>query len=148
MNEKLKFSVFWYYWLMSVISVVMLISICMIIMPNLTIKGFSLLIYSQSNTIESSFSSNALKYIELTHAVLGAVMFGWSILLLLILVGPFRKGNLESWYYMTISIVAWFVSDTLFSISKGFWQNAILNSFLFILLIMPLLAVRKEFIRN
>ena len=148
MNKQPKFSIFWYRWFLFVIIGVMLFGISMVIIPSLILKLFSLLIYSNSNTIESEFSLEAVKYIELVHGVLGAVMFGWGTLLLVILIGPFKNGSIDGWYYLATSVIAWFVPDTLFSLWKGFWQNAILNSILLSLLTLPLIATYNAFIKQ
>jgi hypothetical protein len=140
-----KIPVFWYRWLLLVSIGIMIFGLSMVVMPGLIMKFFSFIVYSKSDLIQSEFNVTAVKYIELTHGVLGAVMFGWSILLLMIIIGPFRNGNIEGWYYLTVSIIAWFVPDTLFSLWKGFWQNAILNSLLGLFLVLPLLGTYKAF---
>jgi len=147
-SKYYKIPVFWYRWLLLVSIGVMIFGFSMVVMPGLITKFFSLIIYSKSDLIQSEFNQAAVKYIELTHGVLGAVMFGWSTLLLMIIIGPFRQGNIEGWYYLSISVIAWFVPDTLFSLWKGFWQNAILNSLLGLFLILPLLGTYKAFKKN
>lgn len=69
--------------------------------------------------------------------VLGAVMIGWSVVLLFALFGPFRRGQLEGWRMVTVSLAAWFNPDTAFSLLSGFWQNAVLNCVMALLFTVP-----------
>ena len=71
-----------------------------------------------------------------------AVMFGWGVAFLLVLFGPFRRGSVQAWRTLVISLLAWFIPDTLYSLSVGFWQNALLNM-AFALLFGPALAATK-----
>jgi len=52
------------------------------------------------------------------------------------------KGLSESWYVLTLSVVAWYIPDTAYSILSGFWQNAVLNTAFFLLFSVPLWAIR------
>ena len=146
-DENLKRSVisagvpvFWYRWLLVVIVGVMLFGMTMVLSPNLIRRFFSLLIYASANSIESHFGGSAVAYITLVHGVLGAVMFGWGVSLLLVLLGPFRRGSREGWLILSVSVAVWFVPDTLFSLWTGFWQNAVLNLGLALLFAIPLVA--------
>ena len=56
------------------------------------------------------------------------------------LFGPFRRGSREAWFTCTVSLAAWFVSDTMVSLANGFWQNAVLNAVIAILFAVPLAA--------
>lgn len=84
----------WWYWLVVMTVGVMLFGIGMVLAPDLTHQGFSLLVYASPDHI-SAFGKDAVRYISLVHAVLGAVMFGWGVALLFIVLGPFRRGLLE-----------------------------------------------------
>lgn len=113
-------------------------------MPAFARYGFSLLLFFDPNHVES-FGTQINRYISLAHAVLGAVMFGWGAVLLLIVRSWFVRGVREAWLAITISVVAWFVPDTAYSLWVGFWQNAVLNFVFFLLFCIPLLATRKAF---
>ena len=143
-----KIPLFWFYWLVIEIIGVILFGISMILVPNLILNFFSLLIYSSPNHIESQFGANAAAYITLVHGVLGAVMSGWGISLLLILSGPLRRGSREGWLILSTSVSVWFVTDTLFSLWTGFWQNAALNLVFALLFTIPLAAIYKIFKNN
>jgi len=135
---------FWWRWLAAVTLGVMLFGMSMMLAPGGARQLYSLLLYSSSQRI-SAFEGPALAYITLVHGVLGAVMFGWGVALLLVLFGPFRRGEREGWLTLAISLTAWFVPDTVFSLWSGFWQNAVLNLILVALFAIPLAATYKAF---
>ncbi|HEU5097710.1 MAG TPA: hypothetical protein VFU22_01610 [Roseiflexaceae bacterium] len=132
-------SVFWWRWLVVVTVGVALFGISMVLSPNRIRQLFSLVMFSSPEHI-SDFGEPAVAYISLTHAVMGAVMFGWAIALLFILFGPFRRDSHEAWLTLTVSLLAWFVPDTVYSLWSGFWQNAVLNSVFVVLFAIPLAA--------
>jgi hypothetical protein len=114
--------------------------------PGLIRQLFGLLLYGSKSKLET-FHTEPLTYITLTHGVLGAVMFGWGATLLLVLFGPFRRGSVEAWRTLIIALLAWFIPDTPYSLSTGFWQNAALNM-VFALMVAPALAATKGFMNE
>ena len=140
-------ALFWLRWLTAVSLGVMVFGLIMVVAPELTRRGFSLLIYSSAGHIDT-FGGDAVAYISLVHAVLGAVMFGWGVVLLMIVNGAFARGAREGWYMIMVCILAWFVPDTAFSLWSGFWLNAILNLPFLILFIIPLAATYSVFQRR
>ena len=86
-----------------------------------------------------------MAYITVVHGVLGAVMFGWGMSLLLVLLRFFQQGRREGWLILSASVTAWFVPDTLFSLWTGFWQNAVLNLVFALLFAIPLVATYGVF---
>lgn len=62
-------------------------------------------------------------YLMFMHGVLGAVMFGWAVLMGLVLAG--RPGGPAR--LVLLSIGAWFLVDTAWSLARGFPGNALLN---------------------
>jgi hypothetical protein len=133
----------WFYWLLLVVFGVMFAGISMILAPGQIRQAFSSLLYDSAGAIDSGFSAPAVAYITLLHGVLGAVMFGWGAALLLVLLGPFRRASREGWMVFAVSVAAWFIPDTLFSLWTGFWQNAVLNSVSALLFAIPLAATFK-----
>ena len=71
----------------------MVFGIGMIVVPELIRQAFSFLVFAARDTIQYRFSAPAVGYVTLVHAALGAVMFGWGAALLLVLLGPFRRGS-------------------------------------------------------
>ena len=134
---------FWLTWLSTVSAGVMLFGLCLVLFPKMALRGFSLLVYSSPGHIQT-FGATAVQYIVLTHAVLGAVMFGWGLLLLLLVLGPMRRKSRATWQIFLISLTAWFVPDTAFSLLSGFWPNALLNLVFAIFFALPLFMIHRQ----
>jgi len=122
----------------------MVFGLALVLLPGLARAGFSLLVYAAPGRL-GAFGTEAVAYISLVHAVLGGVMFGWGIALLLVVRGPFARGEREGWQIVFVSVGAWFVSDTAFSLWSGFWQNAVLNLVFIVLFAVPLAATHRVF---
>jgi len=137
-------STFWLTWLFAATIGVMALGLVLVLAPDLTCQGFSLLIYANTNHI-NAFGSEAVRYIALSHAVLGSVMFGWGVALLFAIRGLFARGVKDSWQIVAVSVIAWFVPDTAFSLWSGFWQNALLNVAFATLFALPLAATYRTF---
>ena len=134
---------FWLTWLAVVTVGVIAFGLLLVVAPGLARQGFSLLVFSSTDRI-SDFGSEAASYIELAHAVMGSVMVGWGMALLLVLRGPMQRSLTEGLKIFGISLLAWFVPDTIFSIASGFWQNAILNIVFAFLFAVPLAALYRQ----
>ena len=135
---------FWWRWLIVITLGIMIFGIAMVLAPALTRQFFALLLYSSPDAL-SSFGAPAIAYITLLHGVLGSVMFGWGVALLYILRGPFRRGYREGWRMLLVSLAAWFIPDTAFSLWAGFWPNAALNGVIALLYFIPLVASYRAF---
>jgi len=134
----------WSRWLLLVTVGVMVFGLVLVLAPGFTREGFSLLVYADVKRI-AAFGSDAVEYIALVHAVLGAVMFGWGLALLLVVRGLFARGARQGWQIIAVSVAAWFVPDTAFSLWSGFWQNALLNLVFIVLFAAPLAATYRGF---
>lgn len=121
---------------------ILLLGISMVLAPGSNHQLLGLLLFASPDAI-TAFEAPAVSYITLVHGVLGAVLFGWGVALLFVLLGPFRRGAREGWLTFAVSIVAWFVPDTAFSLWTGFWQNAVLNGVLALAFAIPLAATYR-----
>ena len=135
-------ALFWWRWLIVVSVGVMLFGLSMVVLPDITKHLFSLLLFSSPEAI-AGFGEPAVSYIGLVHGVLGAVMFGWGVMLLLVLLGPFRSGSREAWLTLLVSLAAWYIPYTIFSLWSGYLQNAVLNTTLAFLFTAPLVATYR-----
>ncbi len=133
---------FWTRWLLVASIGVMAFGLVLVIAPVLALQGFSLLVYFDQSRI-SSFGPEATRYIALSHAVLGGVMFGWGMVLAVLVQTFFAAGYRASWNMVALSVGAWFVADTGYSLASGYWQNAVLNFVFLILFAVPLMATRR-----
>ncbi len=135
---------FWWRWLVVVTVGVLIFAAGFIFAPGLMTTLFDAMFFS-ANRSNATFSAEALDYITFTYGVLGAVMIGWMLLILRVLLGSFRRGEREAWDMIALSMVVWFVVDTGFSLSMGFWENALFNTAFFISFAIPLAATYRTF---
>jgi hypothetical protein len=138
---------FWWAWLIVVTIGVEALGLVLVLAPAVGRRVFGLLIFGSSTGIEE-LGAAATPYITLAHGVLGAVMLGWGAALLFIVLGPFRRGSRESWFTLAVSVTAWFIADTAFSVWTGYWQNAALNVVIGALFAIPLAATYRSFRRR
>jgi hypothetical protein len=143
MNSWLRF---WWYWLVIVTCGLTIFGLSLVILPDFMHSVFNAIFFSTSQA-QTTFSEVANSYMKFLYGVLGAVLIGWSMTLFFILAGPFRRGQSEAWYTITGSILIWFMLDTPFSLSTGFWQNAVLNTMFFVFFVIPLAATYRDFIK-
>lgn len=99
-------------------------SLSLAVLPDVGAAAFALLIYGLVS-FPTDFSVDAQAYIRLAHAVLGAVMAGWFTMMfwLASLIGT----SARAWTALVFSLGMWFVPDTLYSVTSGYWENAVLN---------------------
>jgi hypothetical protein len=141
MNPKFGF---WWRWLIVSASGVLLFGLSLVLLPAPMQRLFNLFYFSSSRA-DLSFGPAAVSYIRFVCAVLGSVMIGWSAALLFVLFGTFRRGLSEGWKLIAVSLAAWFLPDTAFSLLSGFWQNAVLNLAIALLFAIPLGFTFKDF---
>ena len=81
-------------------------------------------------------------YLRLPYMVLGAVMAGWTLLLIQLVRGPLREGFRWAWLFSAESLLLWFTLDTGMSIVLGYPTHALFNVAFAIALGIPLLVLR------
>ena len=91
-----------------------------------SLGAFGLMVYGDPG-FPAGFSSEAKDYIQLAHAVMGAVMVGWFLTLRWV-VAAAEHGTPGAWRAAVGAFAAWFVLDTGYSLASGFWPNAVLNT--------------------
>lgn len=133
----------WVNWLLGMAAVVVASGLFMVIAPALTRQGFSLLLYSSATHLDT-ISGDMVRYISVAHAVIGSVMVGWGMALFYVTKSLIAKGVREGWYVATLSLGAWYVPDSAYSILSGFWQNAVLNTAFLFAFAIPLWVLRPS----
>lgn len=93
---------------------------------------------------ESIDTSAVRDYLRLPFMVLGAVMAGWSVLMIQLVRGPLREGSRWAWLFMVRSLILWFVLDTGMSIVLGYPTHALFNIPFAVALGVPLLSLRSS----
>jgi hypothetical protein len=143
MRSDYQPSRFWINWLLAVSAGVVAFGLVLVIAPSLSRQGFSLLVYASPERIDA-FGQEAARYISLAHAVLGGVMVGWGAALFYVTRSLFAGGSTTAWNLIAISVGAWFLPDTSYSLLSGYWQNAVLNTVFLLLFAVPLWATRGK----
>ena len=143
MNKQTNLN-FWWRWLVAADIIVIVFGAAQALLPDLIRQGFSLLVFGSASYIDT-FPQDAIRYITLTHAVMGSVMIGWGVSMMYTLLTQFRTGEWTGWVSIAIAMTLWFIPDTAMSILTGFWQNAVLNVGFILLFVIPLAATYKTF---
>ena len=131
---------FWWRWLMVVTGGVIVYSLGLMFLPTTMHQAFNTLFYGASDA-----NGDLTDYISLIYGVLGAVIIGWMVMLMSILMTAFRRGEREAWQTIVLSMVIWFVVDSGFSIYIGVIEHAIFNVIFMILFAIPLGATYPHF---
>jgi len=111
---------------------------------------FNSLINNQINIAlwgATQIPKDALNYQRFIYGVLGAVVAGWGIILAFIAQEPFKKKEKWAWKSIVLGLSIWFITDTGFSIYYKAYNNALMNTLLFILVGLPLISTKNEFIK-
>ena len=143
MTSSASVSRFWVRWLLAISVGVILFGLCLVAAPTLTRQVFSWLFYGSPVRL-NAFGDEQVRYISFTHAVIGGVMVGWGTALLLITRELIATGSRLGWQLLAMSLGAWFIPDTTYSLISGYWQNAALNGVFFCLFALPLWGLRHS----
>lgn len=139
-------TVFWWRWLVAAAAIVLVFGLAFVLLAGPIQPLFESLYFAPRAS--SALDADAADYVAFMGAVLGAVMVGWAVLLLFVLHGPFRRMETAAWDMIAVSLGAWFVLDTGFSLWSGFWQNAILNTAMLAMFVIPMAATYGRFHRQ
>ena len=82
------------------------------------------------------------------YGVLGTTVAGWGVFLAYIARYPFQNRERWAWNALLLGLSLWYVTDTVISFYFGVVFNAIFNSGIFILALMPLLFTHREFYKS
>jgi hypothetical protein len=130
----------WLAWLQVVLVLLFLYSLVLVFAGGVARSMFSAFGFGPSDAIDTDEVRN---YLELPFMVLGAVMAGWTFMMLQIVRGPLRDGAAWALPALTRSLVLWFVLDTGMSLVLGFPAHALFNIPFAIALAIPLARLRS-----
>jgi hypothetical protein len=86
----------------------------------------------------------ARSHVLLLYGVLGAVLIGWMLLLLAVVLGPLRRRERWAWNAVTLSMTLWFLIDTTFSLLIGSPAHAVFNVPFAVAIGVPMAAIRMR----
>jgi len=137
---------FWYKWLLVMTVIIMAF-------------GFGMAFFNQTALFDSVFNvlvdssfwgtesppNGIFQFQSWIYGVLGATMGGWGIVLIYITKNAFFKREKWAWKAVAIALITWYLVDSAISLYFGVIFNAIFNSIIFILVLLPLVMTRKHF---
>ena len=126
-------------WLQIVIGAVFIYSLILVFAGATAGKLFSLFGFGPSNSINTQEFQD---YLLLPYMVLGAVMAGWSFLMMQIVRGPLKEESRWAWTFLVRSLSLWFVLDTGMSLVLGYPAHAVFNIPFAVALGVPLALLR------
>ncbi len=138
---------FWQRWLFGVGLLIILFGIMMALFSGTKLfQPFD----SQVNPVfwgTERLADNVRRFQQWIYGVLGATVAGWGILLTFIAHYPFKKKEKWSWDCLLVALLVWFLVDTAISLHFRVYFNAIFNTVLLILVVLPLVFTRRHFVQ-
>lgn len=128
-------------WLQNVLVGVFFYSLVLVFAGQTALSLFAWLGFGPDDSIDTDAVRD---YLRLPFMVLGAVMAGWSVLMIQIVRGPLRDGSRWAWSMLVQSLVLWFLLDTGMSLVLGYPTHALFNVPFAIALGIPLLSLRPS----
>lgn len=135
---------FWKRWLMAVTAGVMFYGLGLILFPGAARDLFNALFFTSPQTAHL-FIEETNVYTAFAHSILGAVLVGWMLTFMCILMWSFQPGNRHAWNTLAVSILGWFVIDTGYSIYAGVIAHALFNCVFLVLFALPLAGTYQQF---
>lgn len=130
----------WDRWVVAAILAVLAYSVLLVTGGGVASEVFARLGFGMSDA--GITSASARGYVLLIYGVLGAVMIGWGVLLLAVVMGPLRRRQRWAWLAVTGSVTSWFLVDTTLSLAAGFPAHALFNLVFVAAVIPPLASLR------
>jgi hypothetical protein len=131
----------WITWLQIVLAALLGYSLVLVFAGSVAGAWFSALGFGPP---ESASTPEVRGYLKLPFMVLGAVMAGWTVMMIQIVRGPLREGSAWALSVLISSLVVWFVLDTGMSLILGFPLHALFNVPFALALAIPLIKLRSR----
>ena len=131
----------WIIWLQIVLAMLLGYSLVLVFAGSVAGAWFSALGFGPP---ERASAPEVHDYLKLPFMVLGAVMAGWTVMMIQIVRGPLREGSAWARSVLISSLVVWFVLDTGMSLILGFPLHALFNVPFAVALAIPLIKLRSR----
>ena len=125
-------------WLQVVLFLVLIYSLLLVFAGTTAGSLFSWFGFGPDESIDTAAVSD---YLRLPYMVLGAVMAGWTFLMIQIVRGPLKEGSTWAWTFLARSLSLWFILDTAMSLVLGYPMHAVFNLPFAIALGIPLIRL-------
>ena len=114
----------WITWLQVVLTLLFVYAITLVFAGSSAGQLFSALGFGPPASIDTDA---VREYLRLPFMVLGAVLAGWSLMMIQLVRGPLRDGSDWALPVLVRSLVLWFVLDTGMSLVLGYPMHALFN---------------------
>lgn len=128
-------------WLQIVLIIVFIYSLILVFAGATAGQLFSIFGFGPGDSINSQEFRD---YLLLPYMVLGAVMAGWSFMMIQIVRGPLKDGAPWVRTFLFSSLTLWFILDTGMSLVLGYPTHAIFNIPFALALGLPLYLLGKK----
>jgi hypothetical protein len=128
-------------WLQIVLAMLLGYSLVLVFAGSLAGAWFSALGFGPPERVSTR---EVRDYLKLSFMVLGAVMAGWTVMMIQIVRGPLREGSAWALSVLINSLLVWFVLDTGMSLALGFPLHALFNVPFALALAIPLIKLRSR----
>lgn len=130
----------WITWLQVVLTLLFVYAITLVFAGSSAGQLFSALGFGPPASIDTDAVRG---YLRLPFMVLGAVLAGWSLMMIQLVRGPLRDGLDWALPVLIRSLVLWFVLDTGMSLVLGYPMHALFNAPFALALGIPLARLRS-----
>ena len=130
----------WITWLQIVLALLFIYALVLVFAGSLAGQLFSALGFGPPASIDIGAVRD---YLKLPFMVLGAVLAGWSLMMIQIVRGPLRDGSTWALPILVRSLALWFVLDTGMSLVLGYPMHALFNVPFAVALGIPLARLRS-----
>lgn len=137
----MKSAAIWITWLQAVLALLFVYAIVLVFAGSVAGQMFSILGFGPPAAIDTDAVGD---YLKLPFMVLGAVLAGWSLMMMQFVRGPLREGSAWAWPILVRSLVLWFVLDTGMSLVLGYPWHALFNVPFALALGIPLAKLRSS----
>jgi hypothetical protein len=114
----------------------------LVLLPGPTTLLLSWIAYASTDRV-AAFGPESAAYVQLVHAILGAITVGWALTLLGVVAWLWHRDPGRAWLTVAAPAVVWFALDTGYSLASGFWRNAVFNALVAVALAVTLLLLRR-----
>ena len=136
----MKSAATWIAWLQAVLALLFVYALVLVFAGSIAGQMFSILGFGPPAAIDTDAVGD---YLKLPFMVLGAVLAGWSLMMIQFVHGPLRDGAVWAWPILVRSLVLWFVLDTGMSLVLGYPWHALFNVPFALALGIPLTQLRS-----
>lgn len=91
-------------------------------------------------------ADNARRFQQWIYGVLGATVAGWGVFVTFVAHYPFRKKEKWSWDCLVVGLLLWYLTHTAISLNFKVYFNAVFNTVLLVLVMLPVIFTRRYFV--